>query len=313
MTILSNIEMSALIIATEKTDATLPDGEAVLSGVSDGDSPVEDDTVLSDSLRLYLTYMLGFITILSTLTATIYFPIIPMLSVHFSVSIQAINLTVTLYTVCQAVSPPLFASLADCYGRRPVLLALIAIYACESLVLALNSRSYGLLLGMRALQSIGGSATPAIAYRIVPDVAVVSRRGKMLGPMLSFCNAIYALGPVIGGLVAQSTGAYTWVSLALLAVALICLLLAGATLPETARNIVGNGSRPAQGIWRNWIPNRWPFQHGGVKQTDQQQFFRTRHQRPKWTIVRALHSLRILLYPDAAANLWMLATSCSVF
>lgn len=310
----TKIEMPAQINTTAKDPAEPNNAVVLQEGGFVGSSEVEDYTVFSDSLRLYLTYLLGFIIILSTLTATIYFPMIPMLSSHFSVSIQAINLTVTLYAVCQALSPPIFASLADCYGRRPVLLALIAIYAIASLVLSLNRQSYGLLLGMRALQSIGGSATPAIAYGIVADVAVVSRRGKMLGPMLSFCNGISALGPIIGGAVAQSTGAYTWVFLALLAVALICLIVAGFTLPETARSVVGNGSRPAHGLSRNCLPNRWVFQYGSTKQADQDESpANHHHRRPRWTLAMALHSLRIILYPDAAVILWMISTSYSVY
>ncbi|KAJ0109110.1 hypothetical protein J7T55_002302 [Diaporthe amygdali] len=289
---------------------------AVLVNTSDGPSEDEDYSVFSDALRLYLTYLLGFVIILSTLTATIYFPLIPMLSAHFSVSIQAINLTVTLYAVCQAISPPLFASLADCYGRRPVLLLLIGIYACASLGLALNRSSYGLLLGMRAVQSIGGSATPAIAYGIVADVAVVSERGRMLGPMLSFCNGISAVGPVIGGAVAQSTGAYVWVFLALLAVAVVCFLLTGFTLPETARAIVGNGSRPAHGLSKMWTTSGWVKTNKAtskqVKEAPVPMPPNT-YTRPKWTLKAAVHSLRIILYSDAAAILWMIASSYSVY
>lgn len=282
------------------------------ANVSNEASQAEDYSVFSDSMRTYLTYLLGFIIILSTLTATIYFPLIPMLSSHFSVSIQAINLTVTLYAVCQAISPPVFASLADCYGRRPILLLLIGIYACASLGLALNRSSYGLLLGMRAVQSLGGSATPAIAYGIVADVAMVSERGRMLGPMLSFCNGISAVGPVVGGAVAQSTGAHVWVFVALLAVAVVCFVLTGFTLPETARAIVGDGSGPARGLSRVWTYGCVKSRES-KKQTSDEMVSTTSQARPKWTVKAAVHSLRIILYPDAAAILWMVATSYSVY
>lgn len=235
-----------------------------------------------------------------------------MLSSHFSVSIQAINLTVTLYAVCQALSPPLFASLADCYSRRPVLLLLIGIYACASVGLFLNRDSYGLLLGMRAIQSIGGSATPAIAYGIVADVAVVSERGRMLGPMLSFCNGISAIGPVVGGAVAQSTGAHVWVFFALLAIAVVCFLLTGFTLPETARAIVGNGSRPAHGLSRLWASGYIKLMKARGQAREESRSA-TAQIRPTWTVKAAVRSLRITLYPDAAAILWIVATSYSVY
>jgi MFS family permease len=79
--------------------------------------------------------------ILPTLTGTIYFPLIPALSIHFNVSNQAIYLTVTVYAICQAISPGVFASLADSYGRRPMLLALVFIYVLGSLGLVLNKNS----------------------------------------------------------------------------------------------------------------------------------------------------------------------------
>ncbi|UKZ57629.1 hypothetical protein TrVGV298_011489 [Trichoderma virens] len=177
--------------------------DAIFTDVEHEDPQVY--SVFPLTLRTYLTYFLGFAMILSTLTATIYFPLIPILSTQLQVSIQAINLTVTVYAVAQALSPAFFASLADSIGRRPVLLCLVTLYAIPSLGLALNRTSYPALLTLRALQSIGGSAIPSISYGIVADIAPVAERGSMLGPMLSTCNGISAIGPVIGGAVAHGT------------------------------------------------------------------------------------------------------------
>ena len=276
----------------------------------------EDYSVFSVAMRIYLTYFLGFLMILSTLTATIYFPLIPMLSTGFSVSIQAINLTVTAYAICQAISPALFASVADTSGRRPVLLGVISLYACASLGLALNRDSYAALVALRALQSIGGSATVPISYGIVADVAVVSERGKMLGPMLSTCNAISAIGPVVGGAIALTTSGDTWVFLALLIIAVISLFLAGFTLPETARSVVGNGTQPVHGVWRTW----WSFYRGKGRQRRNESGANGGTEgplqvdrKPTWRPLRAFASFRIILYPDAAAVLWMVASSYSVY
>ncbi|KAK4060473.1 uncharacterized protein Triagg1_10743 [Trichoderma aggressivum f. europaeum] len=204
------------------------------------------------ALRAYLTYLLGFAMILSALTATICFPLIPILSTQLRVSIQAINLTVTVYAIAQALSPAFFSSLADSFGRRPGLLCFVTLYAIPSLGLALNRTSYPALLALRALQSISGSSITSVSYGIVADVAPVAERGSMLGPMLSTCNGISTVGPVIGGAVALSTGGVRRVFLALFIVAAVCVVLVGFTLPETARTVVGNGSVPAVGIWRTW-------------------------------------------------------------
>ncbi|KAI4261126.1 MAG: hypothetical protein L6R42_003672 [Xanthoria sp. 1 TBL-2021] len=290
--------------------------EAEKNGPDGGSHDGEDYSIFSAGMRTYLTYQLGFIIILSTLTATAYLPLIPLLSTHFSVSIQAINLTVTAYAICQALSPALFASLADAFGRRPVLLGLIGLYASASLGLTLNQRSFAALLAFRVLQSIGGSSTVPIAYGIVADVAVVSERGKMLGPMLSMCNAISAVGPVSAGAIALRTSGYSWIFLALLIIAVICLLLVGFTLPETARNIVGNGMKPVHGVWRTW----WSFFRGKeqLRRSERRADDATEERlqmdgKPAWRPLSAFVSLRILLYPDAAAVLCMVASSYSVY
>ncbi|ROV91697.1 hypothetical protein VMCG_09256 [Cytospora schulzeri] len=273
---------------------------------------IEQYSAITPSMRTYLTYLLGLVMLLSTLTATIYFPLIPMLSRHFSVSVQAINLTVTVYAVFQAISPTFFASLADSFGRRPVLLGLICIYSIASLGLALNKNSYAALIALRATQSIGGSATVPIAYGIVADVAPPAERGKMLGPMLSTCNAISAVGPIIGGAVALGTGEFEWVFLALLVIALALLAVAGFTLPETSRNVVGNGSKPAHGIWRTWWSVLRPRHKNDWVEKKAEGRFAEASKRP-WKPMSLLDSLRIIFYPDAAAVLLTISVSYCVY
>ena len=294
----------------------------------------EPYSTFSPAMRTYLTYVLGFIITLSTLTATIYFPLIPLLSTQFRTSIQSINLTVTAYAVAQALSPALFASLADSprVGRRPVLLSLIALYAAASLGLALlnspnprraDADGYAALVALRVLQSVAGSPTPALAYGIVADVAPVAERGRMLGPLLSTCNALSAVGPVVGGAVALATDGVEWVFVALLMVAVVSLLLAGLTLPETNRGIVGHGGVVAGGVWRTWwewlrvlLGKRQVLKlaSGESKTLASKPDCTSILMRKKgWCLKDAVASFRIILHRDAFAVLWMVASSYSVY
>ncbi|KAK3309762.1 major facilitator superfamily domain-containing protein [Chaetomium strumarium] len=287
-------------------------------------APTATYSAFSPAIRTYLTYLLGFIITLSTLTATIYFPLIPLLATQFHTSIQAVNLTVTAYAIAQALAPALFASLADRFGRRPVLLFLIFLYAAASLGLALNRTSYAGLVALRVLQSIGGSPTPALAYGIVADVAPVAERGAMLGPLLSTCNAISAVGPVVGGALALATAGAEWVFVALLVVAAVSLLLAGFTLPETARAVVGNGEKEVGGVWVTWWSWGRKMLHATgekhvvgrsreEKETDSSESQTSPEQRRGWSLRDAFASFRILLYKDAFAVLWMVASSYSIY
>ncbi|KAL8811068.1 MAG: hypothetical protein Q9200_002096 [Gallowayella weberi] len=157
-------------------------------------------TVFSPSHRRLITLILILTMLASPLTATIYLPLLPLLVDHFHVSLQAINITLTLYIVFQALSPLLFATASNTFGRRPIYLVIFSLYTLASLGLVLNRTSYAGLLVLRALQSLGASAVLAIAYGVVADLCVPSERGAMQGPAMGAANLAVCIGPVVGGL-----------------------------------------------------------------------------------------------------------------
>ncbi len=115
----------------------------------------------------------------------------------------------------------------------------------------------------------------------------------------------------------MSTSGVTWVFVALLIIAVACFVLIGFTVPETARNVVGNGSKLPTGMQRTW----WSLISGSKVPSDATNESRGDlndqsgvDKKPQVHIARTLGaSFRIILYPDAAAVLWMVATSYSVY
>ncbi|KAI4639522.1 uncharacterized protein J4E78_010933 [Alternaria triticimaculans] len=217
-------------------------------------SPLEY-TSFTQSQRRRLRPVLGLAAITSPLTATIYFPLLPLLRTQFSTTAQAINLTITLYIIFQAISPVIFGPLSDVHGRRPYFLATLALYVIGNLGLALNKRNYTVLLVLRAIQSLGASAAYAISFGVVADVCVPSERGQMLGPISMAMNLGTCVGPVVGGVVAHTSGNINWVFWALFIVGGVLLVGVGALLPETARNMVGNCSDKSGYKWwqYSWV------------------------------------------------------------
>ena len=167
-------------------------------------------TVFSSRERRLIVALLGTTTLVSPLTATIYLPLLPLLATHFRTSAQAINLTITVYIVCQALSPLFLASVSDHFGRRPIYLATFTLYSVASLGLALNQSSYAALLVLRGLQSLGASAVLSLNYGTVADVCVPAKRGKMLGPVLAAGNLGTCIGPIVGGWIALESGGFRW-------------------------------------------------------------------------------------------------------
>ena len=201
--------------------------------------------------RRLLTFLLGFTTITSPLTATIYFPLLPLLAKRLDISAQAINLTITIYIIFQAVSPAIFGALSDAIGRRIAYLITLTVYVLSNLGLALAQNSYVALIILRALQSLGASAAFAISYGVVADVCVPAARGSMIGPISMALNLGTCVGPIVGGWVAYTSHSVDWVFRFLVIVGALLLLSVALFLPETARNVVGNGNKEVTRWWES--------------------------------------------------------------
>jgi multidrug resistance protein len=233
------------------------DSKTLEDSVSESEPPTTATvpyTVYTRSQKRKFRLLLGFATITSPLTATSYVPLFPILRAHFSASAQAINLTLTIYIVFQALSPAIFGPLSDSVGRRLVYIITLTLYTLGNLGLALNKSNYAALLVLRALQSLGASAALAISYGVVADICVPSERGRMLGPVSMALNLGACVGPVIGGAVAFISGSYVWLFWALAIVGVILMLSVAVFLPETARNLVGNGDASLE---RKWWEESW--------------------------------------------------------
>ena len=242
------------------------------------DSPKATATLTSDSQpysvftpkhRRVLTAIVGLASIASPLSANIYLPLLPLLQTQYRSSAQAINLTITLYVVTQAIMPAFFAPAADAHGRRPISLVTTTIFTVANLGLALNditgTKSYVVLILLRALSALGVSACASITYGIVSDVCIPAQRGTMVGPAISAGNVGNMLGPVVGGLIAWRTGGAAWVFAMLAIFGASSLVSMVFLLPETARAVVGDGSQGRRASLKGWrerlvLGPRWGMQ-----------------------------------------------------
>ncbi|KAK7960540.1 hypothetical protein PG988_011754 [Apiospora saccharicola] len=266
-------------------------------------------TAFSLTYRWYLTLLLGYLCLASSLTANIYFPLISLLAEQYRTSIQGINLTITIYVVIQGIAPSIFSPLSDTLGRRPVYIASFALYTAASLGLALSHDSYAALVVLRALQSMGGSATLSLAYAVVADYAVHSGRGKFLGPMMVATNVGPSIGPPIGGGAILATGDSRWAFWTLTIFGGSALSLILFTMRETNRKVVGNGAIRPKGMWRAWMDLARRGEESsdrGVGGPPPEKGRPTG--RGKWVFPNLWSSVRILFHKDAATVLYLTAS-----
>lgn len=133
---------------------------------------------------------------------------------------------------------------ADKAGRRPAYILCFTIYIAANIGLALQS-NYAALFVLRCMQSAGSSTTIALSSGVVSDVATASQRGSYMGFVTAGSLLGPSVGPVIGGLLSQYLGwrAIFWFLVIFSGAFMVPFLI---FFPETARDVVGNGSLPPQ-------------------------------------------------------------------
>jgi MFS family permease len=195
--------------------------------------------------KRYIVFMVTWAAFISPTSANIYFPALNPLAKELHVSNTLINLTLTSYMIFQGLAPTVFGDLADMAGRRPAYIFAFIVYLGANIGLALQD-SYAALFLLRCVQSAGSSGAIALGMGVVADVSSSSERGSYMGIVGGGTMMGPALGPVIGGILAQFLGwrSIFWFLTIFAACWLIPFVL---TVPETGRNVVGNGSVPPQG------------------------------------------------------------------
>ncbi|KAH7357456.1 major facilitator superfamily domain-containing protein [Pyrenochaeta sp. MPI-SDFR-AT-0127] len=203
-------------------------------------------STFSKRQKWLIIFLSTFAASFSPLSSFIFFPAITSLSEALDVSISKINLTITSYMIIAAIAPAILGDLADTIGRRPVYLVMLGVYLCANVGLAVQ-RNWAALFVLRMVQSFGSAATIAVGYGIVADIATPAERGEFVSSMVLGPNIATAVGPILGGALAESPG-WRWIFWLLSILSGMCLLAIALLLPETARSVVGNGQVVVSGI-----------------------------------------------------------------
>ncbi|EKG18366.1 Major facilitator superfamily [Macrophomina phaseolina MS6] len=195
--------------------------------------------------------------------SNIYFPALDEIADTIFASNQAASLTVTTYMIAQGLAPSLWGPIADCMGRRQVLVYTLILFVGANVGLAL-ARNIGVIMFFRFLQAAGSSSTISIGAGVIADIAPAKERGGFIGAFAGARQVSIAIGPVLGGIFAGTLGfpSIFWLLVILGGLVVILIIV---LLPETLRAIAGNGSRPLQGLqYEPLYRKRAPWNKEGV-------------------------------------------------
>jgi len=109
---------------------------------------------------------------------------------------------ITAYLIANTSITALYGKISDSHGRRVTLLIAISMYMMGSLVCALAPNMVVLILG-RVLHGLGGGGLTSTGMVVLGDVAAPKERGKYYGYFSVVYTTAGALGPALGGFIAE--------------------------------------------------------------------------------------------------------------
>jgi EmrB/QacA subfamily drug resistance transporter len=112
----------------------------------------------------------------------------------------------TAYMLTSTVTVPIYGKLADLYGRKPVMLASMALFLVGSMASG-QARTMAQLVVFRGVQGVGAGGMQPMALTIVGDIFAIEERGKMQGLFGAVWAIAGLVGPLLGGLI---VGALSW-------------------------------------------------------------------------------------------------------
>lgn len=181
--------------------------------------------------RLTLLVVVGSLMTMSAFATDVMLPAFPTMARDLGVTDAAIQQVLSVYMIGYALPHLLIGSLADRFGRRPVLLAGLGVYAAGSVV-CLLAPNLGWLLAGRFVQGFGAAAGPILSRAVLRDLY----SGRELGQMLSFAMLVFAAAPLLApsvGALLLRFGQWPLMFVFLLGIAALLLALVLLVLPET--------------------------------------------------------------------------------
>ena len=192
-------------------------------------------------------WLLVLVTFSGTLAMHMFVPALTIAAQSLHVDAATIRMTISVYIVGLAVGQLVYGPLSDAFGRRPTLLAGLALYTAGGLLAAL-APDVRVLVAARLVQAAGGCAGLLLGRAIVRDTAESNDAVRRLALMNLMTMVGPGLAPLAGALLA---GAFGWRAIFVLLTALGVLnfTVSWRLLPETGKP---GGNISASGVARDY-------------------------------------------------------------
>ncbi|MDF1871435.1 multidrug effflux MFS transporter [Vannielia sp.] len=143
-------------------------------------------------------FTLVMIAAITPLTMNMFLPSLPAMTVYFNTTEGRMGLAVSLFLAANAVLQIMIGPLSDWFGRRPVLIGSLVIYAAATLG-CIYATTVETFLFFRLCQAVVASGI-VLSRAIIRDVVPMEQAASTLGWVTMGVSLVPMVAPAIGGL-----------------------------------------------------------------------------------------------------------------
>mgnify|MGYP001048788734 CR=1 FL=1 len=186
------------------------------------------------------------------------FPVEPYYIRHFGATSRTMGWLIATFSIAQFLFSPLWGTLSDRVGRKPIMMIGLAGNAVGMVLFGL-AQTVPLLFVARSITGVLSAATLPTAMAMIADSTTKEERAKGMGVL----GAAFGLGAIFGPVLGGVLGSY-WIQLPYFAAAglsLVTLALVWTILPETlpkGGSDAGASRRLSQRL-QAWNPSTMPL------------------------------------------------------
>ncbi len=174
-------------------------------------------------------------------------PILPFYVESLGASGQDLGILMAIFSFAQFIFAPIWGSLSDRYGRKPIIMIGVLGNALTQVLFGLSNTIW-MMFAARALSGVLSSATLPTAMAYVADTTSEEERGGAMGVVGAAFGVGMVLGPIVGGTLAGhslSTPFFLAAGLSVVALALIWIILPESLHPS--KRVLAGATRAVRG------------------------------------------------------------------
>ncbi|KAJ8291748.1 Itaconate transport protein [Rhodotorula toruloides] len=151
--------------------------------------------------------IVAYAALLAPFSSSSFLPSIPQITEDLHTSATVINVTVAIFILCIGIFPLVWAPYSGIYGRKPIYVISLPIFALGCLGTAL-SKSLSALIVTRIIQALGSSPVLSVGAGTIGDLYPKHERGTAMGLFYLGILVGPATAPAIAGILTEYVKPY---------------------------------------------------------------------------------------------------------